>query len=287
MSPAWARRIFIGITATAGFGGMALVCAPNVERFAAYGQEAAKADQVSTQGAPPSDAFFIDLREGLDVKTEYLSDFDFSADWISMSFRAKNVVFTSEGMRLLAQKPEEAGAPYTTGEFQRRGFYGFGRYEVVMRSSNAPGVVSSFFTHTDSQFGDPHTEIDFEFIGRSPHEVHLNYFVDVQNNPEDVTLWFDPSQGEHLYAFEWSPDHISWYADGVRIREVTSRTSPIGLPTRPSRVIANIWTGNGKSEDWVGTPTFALTSALYTCISHVPAGMKGKQCSDSFKPPGG
>ncbi len=285
MSPAWARRIKFSLAATLVCAAAPLAQSPGGAGFAAEAQDAAKPAFPATRGQPPGGGFFIDLREGFDEDTEFLSDFDFQADWIHMSFRDENVVFGADGMRLLAEKSEEEGAPYTAGEFQRRGFYGYGRYEVVMRSSDAPGSVSSFFTHTDAQFGDPHTEIDFEFIGRSPWEVHLNYFVGAQNNPQNVELWFDASKAEHLYAFEWSQEYIRWYVDGVKVREVTSEISPIGIPTNASRVIANIWTGNRKSEEWVGTPTFDRASAFYTCISHVPAGQAGKQCSDIFTLP--
>lgn len=253
---------------------------------AALAQEPVQPSGPVTQGAPPGGAFLIDLRQGLDNTTEYLSDFDVNEEWIHMAFRDENIVFGGDGMQLQADKPDdEAGGPYTSSEFQRRGFYGYGRYEVVMRSSGAYGVVSSFFTHTDGQFGDPHSEIDFEFIGRSPQQVHLNYYTAGKDDPVNVELGFDASKGQHLYAFEWMPDSIRWYVDGLKVREVVAATSPVGIPSNSSRVMANTWTGNRTTESWVGTPEFETTSALYTCISHVPAGQHGKQCSDTFVPP--
>jgi beta-glucanase (GH16 family) len=285
MSPIWARRISSGLAVAFLFGGAVVRLPPGGASDAAEAQQALKPVFRATVGQPPGSSFFADLRQGFDKSTEYVSDFDLKEDWVRTSFRNKNVVFHSTGMRLLAEKPDVKGGPFTAGEFQRRGFYGYGRYEVVMRSSGVSGVVSSFFTHTNNQFGDPHTEIDFEFFGKSPWEVHLNYYVNGQDNPENVALWFDASRAEHLYAFEWGPEYIRWYVDGLKVREIISETSPVGIPANSSRVIANIWTGSGNSEEWVGTPEFERTSAFYTCMSHVAAGQAGKQCSDVFSPP--
>jgi beta-glucanase (GH16 family) len=204
---------------------------------------------------------------------------------VFVALRSNNVVFGPKGMSLFARRSDEEGEPYTVGEFQRRGFYGYGRYETVMRASDAPGVVSAFFTHTSDMFGDPHMEIDFEILGKKPRELHLNYFFDSDNAPENVELWFDASKAEHLYAFEWTPDSLAWFVDGVKVREVFALTSLVGIPANSSRVIANILTGARSTEEWVGTPEFESTETSFSCISHVPIGQTGKQCSDTFMPP--
>ena len=257
----------------------------------AFGQtappEAADASPplLANTGKKPGPAFFVDLTKGFDPDTQYLSDFKVDLPGLLMVFESENIRFDRNGMTLSVEKNGEGDMPYTTSEFQHRGFYGFGRYEVVMRATNAPGVVSSFFTHTDDYHGDPHAEIDFEFLGKAPRQVDLNHFHEGDNDPQDIDLWFDASQGEHLYAFEWLPHSITWFIDGVKVREVTAETSPVAIPTASSRVIVNTWVGNRNTLEWVGEAEIESAAAVYRCISHVPVGAAGKQCSNVFTPP--
>lgn len=269
----------------------AVVCVASMPAACQQAQSNFTAGAVIPSGSPlntgrtPGGAFIIDFSKGFDSRTQYLSDFDVDSDWMLLIFRDENVRFDASGMTLRIERNSGRDMPYTMSEFQRIGFYGYGRYEVVMRSSNAPGAMSSFFTHTDPYHGDPHAEIDFEFIGAHPTAVHLNYFSQGANVPIDFQLWFDASQGEHLYAFDWRPDSITWFIDGVQVRQVTAETSSVPIPSASSRVIANTWVGNRKTEEWIGTPSFESTSAFYRCISHVPADQTGAQCSDTFTPP--
>jgi beta-glucanase (GH16 family) len=279
------RGVLGGVFAAAFAGGLAMIWAGGVQPLSAHAQQPVSTVPTDIAGHPPGDAFFTDFSEGHDTSTQYLSDFDVDADWVLMSFRKENVLFSKEGMSLLAQRNRGGSMPYTMAEYQRQGFYGFGRYEVVTRASGVPGVVSAFFTHTNEYFGDPHFEIDVEFVGKSPRAVHLNYFTASRDDPLSFDLWFDASKGYHLYAFEWSPDSIVWYVDNVEVRRVTRQTSPVGIPFASSRVIANIWTGNRQAEEWVGPANFQKASASYRCMSHVPAGKTGKQCGDVFMPP--
>jgi beta-glucanase (GH16 family) len=271
---------------------LAVACGGALDKSTRAGLMTAAADEpapaavaIKNTGRAPGPAFLIDLSKGPDKDTQYLSNYDIHADWAEIGFRDSNIRFGKDGMTLYAERHHVDKLSYTSAEFQKTGFYGYGRYEVVMRSSNAVGVVSSFFTHTFSQFGDPHDEIDFEFIGRTQRSVHTNVFHDNDGDAVDVPLWFDPSAGEHLYAFEWSPDAVRWYVDNVKIREFTRAQAKGGLPTASSRVISNLWASSGQSEEWVGTPHFDSTAAFYRCMSHVPMGQKRPQCSDTFKAP--
>jgi beta-glucanase (GH16 family) len=187
-------------------------------------------------------------------------------------------------MTLLLEKTG-ARIPFFGAEFQRTGNYGYGRYEAVLTATDAHGAVSSFFTHTDGYFDDPHDEIDFEFMGRNPRMVDLNYFRDGDSDALDIPLWFDSSERDHLYAFEWSPDSIRWFIDREMVREVKAADTKVGIPRASGRVIANIWAGSGGAAEWAGQPRFTRASATYRCISHVPIGKAGPQCSDSFTPP--
>ena len=73
-------------------------------------------------------------------------------------------------------------------------------------------------------------------------------------------------------AVDWSPDHITWYVDGQKMREVNVKTPSVVIPTASGRVYANIWSATKSATEWAGDSHFQKTSAFYTCMSHVPAG---------------
>lgn len=245
------------------------------------------APAVKNTGKEPGGAFLVDFRKGFDPETHDLADYVMNFDWIGVANDPELVEFDDGGMTLNIEKRQTRGVPYRASEFQRMGFYGYGRYEVVMRGAKGQGVVSAFFTHTFSQFGDPHDEIDFEFLGRDTRRVQLNYFGDGDSwGGKIIDLPFDYTDGFHLYAFEWEPRAIRWFIDDKMVHEVRSDATAIPLPTASQRVIANIWAGRGGAAQWTGSPTFQTASASFLCMSHVPAGQAGAQCSDRPNSPG-
>ena len=125
--------------------------------------------------------------------------------------------------------------------------------------------------------------MDFEILGRSTASVHTNFYAAGKNGPADIALAFDASAAEHLYAFEWLPGRIAWYVDGVLVREVSEAESGVRIPTTTGRIMASVWVAKGQVAEWVGEPDFTEVSATYRCMSHVPAGQAGRQCSDTFK----
>lgn len=252
---------------------------------AAFTQFLGQPGMQANTGRPVGGAFYVDLRQGYDNNTQQISDWFMDAGWLEADFSRHNVRFDERGMSLHITRRAHGPTPYVSAEFQRSGFYGYGRYEVVMRAAKAPGIVSAFFTHTDNYLGDTHSEVDFEFVGGTPHQVHTNYFWDGASDAVDIDLGFDASAAPHVYAFEWLPTSISWSVDGVEIRRVDAATAAAPIPRAASRVIASIWAANKHATEWVGEAETAGTSALYVCMSHVPVGRSGRQCSDTFAPP--
>jgi endo-1,3-1,4-beta-glycanase ExoK len=236
-------------------------------------------------GKEPGDAFYFDLRKGFDYENHWKADYVMDAPWFATGYTPRNVRFSKDGMALHLQKKRMEQQPYTGAEFHVNGFYGFGRYETIMKAAKGSGVVSSFFTHTDDYFDDPHDEIDFEFLGKNTHAVELNYFAGKrQQGAKTIDLPFDAAEEFHLYAFEWTPDYIKWFIDGELVHEVHGSNAKTPIPTSSQRVIANIWAAKGTALQWTGPAEFEATSAHYLCMSHVPMGQRGKQCADTFKP---
>jgi len=248
--------------------------------------------EVASQGAFPANsgrpargAFIVDFAKGHDEEAHLLTDWDIDASWLGVSYRARNIAYGQHGLSLVSRREASRVSTHSSAEFQYVGAYGYGRYEAVLRASDAPGVVTAFFVYTGADRGEPHDEIDVEILGRDPRSLHTNFFRNGKGSPIDIALGFNAAKGDHLYAFEWLPDSITWSVDGVPIRRVTADEAPI--PTTTGRVMASLWAANRSSVEWVGTPTFETATANVRCISHVPAGGTGRQCSDTFVPSAG
>ena len=151
-----------------------------------------------------------------------------------------------------------------------------------MQAAPGSGTVSAMFTHTHQQFGDPHDEIDIEFLGKDLTRLHANYFTNGQQlGGIYIPLGFDASKEVHLYAFEWEPDEIRWYVDDRLAYTATPADMPI--PQAPGRLMLHLWSGGRDQVGWHGKPTFKDGArAKYYCLSYQAAGDETRQCSDAF-----
>ena len=204
--------------------------------------------------AVPGEAAAAGFRDGLDAwdKSRWVKSHNWANSWEKniTGWLGQNVRFREGRMLLRLTDSGAAGRPYSSGEYQTHGFFGYGRFEVRLKSVAAPGVVTGFFTYTGPSFGAPHHEIDFEFLGKSPHQVQLNYYTDgVGQHGTDIDLGFDASKDFHTYAFEWRPDSIRWFVDGRQVHEETGSRGP--LPSVPGKIYLDLWAGKDL-DDWLG-----------------------------------
>jgi len=195
---------------------------------------------------------------------------------------AELIHFRGDRIELEMRRQRVAYKTIAGAEYQRRGFYHFGRYEVVMQAAPGSGTVSAMFTHTHDQFGDPHDEIDIEFLGKDLTKMYANYFTEGRAmGGHYVPLGFDASKEIHLYAFEWEANEIRWYVDDRLVYTATPQTHPI--PQTPGRLMLSLWSGGPEQYDWHGKPTFKNgTRARFYCLSYRAEGDRSGQCSDTF-----
>lgn len=275
--------VYLAATGCATAPGGAMMFAGSSE-YAGFSGPSDEGQAADFTVRPLGGAFLIDFTRGFDSSTQTLSNWVMNVGWLEADFSPHNVTFDRNGMTLRVTRRNSGPTPYVSAEFQREGYYSYGRFEVVMKSAKMPGVVSSFFIHTGEHVDDPHSEIDFEFVGGRPNEVHTNYFWEGDSDAVDIALGFDASQDFHLYAFEWSPERIIWLVDGIEVRRVENVTAEVPIPRAPARVMASNWAASNQMFNWVGKPEGEGASATYLCMSHVPMGQVGEQCSDDFAP---
>lgn len=250
---------------------------------------------VSPAGNMASAAATTPVRPDREVEPSFVHHFgpvDDEALWLKSDFyypnsdhpawKADYVHFRKDRVDLELRRKRTAYKSIAGAEYQRRGFYHFGRYEVVMRAAPGSGTVSAMFTHTHEQFGDPHDEIDIEFLGKDLSKLHANYFTDgKQHGSIYIPLGFDASKEAHLYAFEWDPDEIRWYVDGRLAHRALPSDHPI--PQSPGRLMVHLWSGGPDQVNWHGKPTFRDgTYASFYCLSFRATGDQTSQCSDTY-----
>lgn len=213
----------------------------------------------------------------------FVSNFTIQKPGFRTAWRRQAVRFDPKdgaAVLTLSPAPEGVDRDFVGGELQRRKPTLFGRYEIVMTAARGEGVISSFFTYTGSYFGTQHDEIDFEFLGRDTTKVWVNRFEDGQKLPGQwIDLGFDAAEEPHLYAFEWMPDSLAWFADGKELLRVTS--AEVRIPANAQKIYLNIWGGAEAQRNWSGTaPNDTRASVRYYCLSYRPPEDAGQQCSD-------
>lgn len=166
---------------------------------------------------------------------------------------ARNAVIGNGCLTLSIDQDWAGKGMYSGGEYRTNDFYGYGYYECSMQAIKNPGVVSSFFTYTGPSDNNPWDEIDIEVLGKDTTKVQFNYYKNGQGGHEFMyDLGFDASEGYHTYGFNWQPDHITWYVDGVEAYTLWG-----DMPSTPGKIMMNTWPGvsdyNSKDNviDWL------------------------------------
>lgn len=225
---------------------------------------------------------FFTTFEDLPAEEWYVADFAQKSEGFLTKWEADQVVLTEDGQLQLSidPAPEETGKAFIGAEVQRKIYSHYGRYEVVMTAAKGNGVISSFFTYTGPWFDDPWDEIDFEFLGRNTEKVWIARYADGERLPGQwLDLGFDSATQPALYTFDWLEDVLIWYVNGTEVFRVAAKDRT--LPTTPGRIHLSIWGGGEGQKDWSGVaPPETSTMVSYDCISYVPVGQTGKQCSD-------
>ena len=212
-------------------------------------------------------ASFIDRFERLDPERWLISDGWRNAEWQECVFSSANVDFVGNALRLRIDTAGSGDHGHACAEIQTRAFYGYGAYEVRMRAARNPGIVSAFFTYTGPQQGDPHDEIDFEFLGRDSMQVQLNHFARGDaGGAKLIPLGFDASQEMADYAFVWRFDSIKWYVNGQLVHERRD-DGRAAFPLHPSKIVLSVWSGIGV-DDWLGRFAYPGTP-LIASYEHV------------------
>lgn len=153
---------------------------------------------------------------------------------------------------------------YLGAEYRTDKVYSYGYYEVCMKPAKGSGLVSSFFTYTNTPRWD---EIDIEFLGKDTTKVQFNYYIDGVGGHEKLyDLGFDASSEFHVYGFDWKSNSITWYVDGKAVYTATE-----SIPEYPQQIMMNVWNCTGLDE-WTGPldESALPATASYKWVAYVP-----------------
>lgn len=222
---------------------------------------------------------FVDRFSSLDTGRWMISHGWVNGDYQACTWSAKNVQVGDGRITLsLTDEPSDQ-REFSCAEVRTKGGYGFGTYEVRMRTAAGSGANSTFFTYVGPPFGAglPHDEIDFEFLGKNANGVQLNYYGRSKGQHEHIAkLDFDASQSFNDYAFYWGQDVIRWYVNGKLVREV--KRDGDDWPVTPGRIFISLWAGQGANMDgWLGRFAYPgqPMSATYELVAFTE---DGKPC---------
>ncbi len=221
---------------------------------------------------------FFETFDTLNTKRWFLSD-----GW--SNGRHQSCVWSKDNGRLVDGKLElmltdtpRGEHAFSCGELQSHGAYGYGTYEVRMRPAPlASGIVSAFFTYTGPPHGNPHDEIDFEFIAERARSVDASYHAKGNGGRSlPVSVDYDPRSGFHDYVFHWTPDRMTWFANGKVLREV-ARSEVKEYPTVPGKIYASVWSGSADLNAWLGPFNYPGTP-LVASYEHIAYTKLGEDC---------
>lgn len=145
----------------------------------------------------------------------------------------------------------ESAQAVASAELYTSQAYQFGRFEARIKFPQGSGVVSSFFLWKDGSelAGTFWNELDFEVIDADCQlETNAFYGDPGAVHAEAAPLMVDPCSGFHTYTYEWTPDYIAWFVDGVEIRRDIGETATAYSENTSSgmQIRFNIWPGDAS-----------------------------------------
>lgn len=153
---------------------------------------------------------------------------------------------------------------YKGAEYRTKESFLYGRFEASFKACGKEGTLSTMFTYFDGTADDPWAshkwnEIDIEILGRYNNDVQVNTITSGStNHVRHQPVNFNPALDYHTYAFEWTPDYIAWFIDGVEVYRQTEEF--VKTVTRAQKLMFNVWLP--QWSNWMGVFSDQLLPAL-------------------------
>ena len=216
---------------------------------------------------------FVEEFDQLDKKVWYVSDGWSNGAHQNCTWSEKQVAVRDGRLELSFDAVPTGDRDYACGEIQTRKRYGYGTYEVRMKSATGSGLNSAFFTYIGPTDKKPHDEIDFEVLGKNSSRVQLNQYVAGKGGNEKLVEVAGGADKDFKdYAFVWEKTRLRYYVNGALVHEVTD---PQKLPNNAQKIFLSLW-GTDTLSDWMGPFSFSGPARL--AVERVAFTAEGDAC---------
>ncbi len=176
---------------------------------------------------------------------------------------AENVSIQQDGdANVLAITAQQNGTDYSSTKITTRGLRSvrFGKVEARIKMPTGQGIWPAFWMLGDN-FQDPidwpgSGEIDIvEMLGHDTDQIYSTvHFTNSEQDLESIQGEFNASgstfdEAYHLYTLDWTPESMTFYVDGNRVREISIRDDMKEFQ-RSFYLILNVAVGG----NWPGNP---------------------------------
>lgn len=195
-------------------------------------------------------ASFVENFDRIDTARWYVSD-----GWTNGAHQnctwSRDMVSVVDGILKVGFAARPYGdRDYSCGEIQTNKRFGYGTYEVRMKTVAGKGLNSAFFNYIGPAQSEQWDEIDFEILGKDPSQVQLNYYVSGKGGHEKFAPVPDgAAESFNTYAFVWEPNRLRWYVNGSLVHTIEGTQD---LPDTPSKIFVSLW-GSDTEKAWLGS----------------------------------
>lgn len=200
---------------------------------------------------------YYETFDSLDIQKWQYQLYSFDGNGCNM--RKENVRINNSILSFKTEMNTDPALPkkYNGGEISDNHFYLYGYYTVRMKSNLCGGTVSSFFLMNQYQPTNwEHKEIDIEFLGKNRKAIQCTNhdFQDGgktwKHSSATIGLPFDVADDFHEFSILWTPDSVTWFADGRFIHSDT-----LYVPQEPLQIRMNYYAGDvavSGIQPWLG-----------------------------------
>jgi len=156
---------------------------------------------------------------------------------------------------------------YKGAELRTKEAYTYGRFEASYKPPKGSGMLASFFTYHEIETSVEWNEIDYEILGRYDHDVQVTSIGPGQKTRNSHQyIPYNTHEDYHQYAFEWTPDYIAWFIDGVEYYR--QEQAHIQQFIFPQKIMMNIWYPTWAPWSGVWDPRILPLFAYYDYVAY-------------------
>lgn len=216
---------------------------------------------------------FVENFDRLDRSIWYVSDGWNNGGHQNCTWSKDQVAVENGTLALTFEHRKLGERDYACGEIQTRKRFGYGTYEVRMKSAEPSGLNSAFFTYIGPVDKKPHDEIDFEVLGKDTSKVQVNQYIGAKGGNEQlIDVPGGAAAGYNDYAFVWEKDRLRYFINGELVHEVTD---PAKIPTNAQKIFVSLW-GSDTFKDWMGP--FSYSGPATMQIDRIAFTAPGERC---------